>query len=157
MSGAAVTIERATLRDLAELAPLFTAYRQFYGRPDDPRARSFLAERLERSESIVFVARRAGKALGFTQLYPTFASVALTRMFVLYDLFVAPAGRRSGAGAALLRAAVEHAAHAGAGFLMLQTATTNLAAQRLYEREGWVRDRDFYVYEYHLPEAKPPP
>ena len=24
-------------------------------------------------------------------------------------------------------------------------------ALRFYEREGWVRDRDFYVYEYHLP------
>jgi hypothetical protein len=21
----------------------------------------------------------------------------------------------------------------------------------LYEREGWIRDSDFYVYEYHLP------
>jgi hypothetical protein len=34
---------------------------------------------------------------------------------------------------------------------MLQTAVTNLPAQRLYEREGWIRDKDFYVYEYHLP------
>jgi hypothetical protein len=33
---------------------------------------------------------------------------------------------------------------------MLQTAVTNLPAQRLYEREGWVRDNDFYVYEYQL-------
>jgi hypothetical protein len=38
---------------------------------------------------------------------------------------------------------------------MLQTAVTNLPAQSLYEREGWVRDDDFYVYEYHLPPGEP--
>jgi hypothetical protein len=45
---------------------------------------------------------------------------------------------------------VGYAAAQGAGQLMLQTAVTNLPAQRLYEREGWVRDNDFYVYEYQL-------
>ena len=115
------------------------------------RARSFLEERVARHESVVFVARLQGAAIGFTQLYPCFASVSLARMFVLYDLFVAPQARRCGTAAALLRAAVDYAAGQGAGQLMLQTALTNLPAQRLYEREGWVRDNDFYVYEYHLP------
>lgn len=148
-----VSIERAEPRHLDEIAPLFDAYRRFYGRADDPRARSFLEERLARHESVVFVARLQGAAIGFTQLYPCFASVSLTRMFVLYDLFVAPQARRCGAAAALLRAGVDYAAGQGAGQLMLQTAITNLPAQRLYEREGWVRDDDFYVYEYHLPAA----
>jgi GNAT superfamily N-acetyltransferase len=92
-----------------------------------------------------------GAAIGFSQLYPCFASVSLARMFVLYDLFVAPQARRCGAAAALLRAGVDYAAGQGAGQLMLQTGVTNLPAQRLYEREGWVRDNDFYVYEYQLP------
>jgi ribosomal protein S18 acetylase RimI-like enzyme len=146
-----VSIERAGLRHVDEIAPLFDAYRRFYGRVDDPRARSFLEERIARHESVVFVARLQDSAIGFTQLYPCFASVSLARMFVLYDLFVAPQGRRRGAAAALLRAAVDYAAGQGAGQLMLQTAVTNLPAQRLYAREGWVRDNDFYVYEYHLP------
>jgi ribosomal protein S18 acetylase RimI-like enzyme len=143
-----ISIERAELRHIDEIAPLFGAYRRFYGRADDPRARSFLEERIARQESVVFVARQQGAAIGFTQLYPCFASVALTRMFVLYDLFVAPQARRCGAAAALLRAAVAYASAQGAGQLMLQTAVANLSAQRLYEREGWVRDNDFYVYEY---------
>jgi ribosomal protein S18 acetylase RimI-like enzyme len=146
-----VSVERAKLRHVDEIAPLFDAYRQFYGRVNDPRARSFLKERVARRESVVFIARLQGAAIGFTQLYPCFASVSLARMFVLYDLFVAPQARRSGAAAALLRAGVGYAAGQGAGQLMLQTGVTNLAAQRLYEREGWVRDNDFYVYEYHLP------
>jgi ribosomal protein S18 acetylase RimI-like enzyme len=150
-----VSIERAELRHIAEIAPLFDAYRRFYGQVDDPRARSFLEERVARKESVVFVARLQGAAIGFCQLYPCFASVSLTRMFVLYDLFVAPQVRRCGAAGALLRAAVDYAAGEGAGQLMLQTGLTNLAAQRLYEREGWVRDEEFYVYEYHLRASTP--
>jgi ribosomal protein S18 acetylase RimI-like enzyme len=145
-----ISIERAELRHIAEVAPLFDAYRRFYGQVDDPRARSFLEERVAHDESVVLVARQHGAAIGFCQLYPCFASVSLTRMYVLYDLFVDPRGRRRGAAAALLRAAVDYAGSQGAGQLMLQTAVTNLAAQRLYEREGWVRDNDFYVYEFHL-------
>ena len=145
-----VSVELAELRHIDEIAPLFDAYRRFYGKVDDLRARSFLEERVARDESVVFVARQQGAAIGFCQLYPCFASVSLTRMFVLYDLFVAPQARRGGAAAALLRAAVDYAASQGAGQLMLQTAVTNLPAQRLYEREGWVRDSDFYVYEYQV-------
>jgi GNAT superfamily N-acetyltransferase len=152
-----VSIERAELRHIDEIAPLFDAYRRFYGQVDDPRARSFLEERLAHLESVVFVARLKGAAIGFCQLYPCFASVSLTRMFVLYDLFVAPQARRCGAAASLLRAAVDYAAGQGAGQLMLQTAVTNLPAQRLYEREGWVRDSNFYVYEYHLAVAHDEP
>jgi ribosomal protein S18 acetylase RimI-like enzyme len=144
-------IERAALHDLEALLPLFVAYRRFYGRADDPRARDFLAERLQREESVVFIAWRGTDAIGFTQLYPSFASVSLGRMFVLYDLFVAPTARRCGAAAALLRRAVGYAAEQGAVELMLQTATDNFAAQRLYEREGWVRDEEFYVYNYRVP------
>jgi ribosomal protein S18 acetylase RimI-like enzyme len=147
----AVCIERAEVRHVAELAPLFAAYRRFYGRPDDPRARPFLEQRLGRGESVIFIARQQGAAIGFTQLYPSFASVSLGRMFVLYDLFVAPQARHCGAGAALLEAAVDYARTQDAVELMLQTATSNIAAQRLYERRGWVRDDEFYVYNFRLP------
>ena len=149
----AVRIERAQLEDLDALVPLFAAYRRFYGRDDDPRARPFLATRLARDESVVFLAWLAGEAVGFTQLYPCFASVSLGRMFVLYDLFVTPPARRCGTGAALLRAAVRYAGEQGAVELMLQTATGNLPAQCLYEREGWVRDDEFYVYNYRITPA----
>jgi ribosomal protein S18 acetylase RimI-like enzyme len=149
-----VSIERAAVGHLDELAPLFSAYRRFYGRDEDPRARGFLRERLMREESVIFLARQAGAAIGFTQLYPCFASVSLGRMFVLYDLFVAPEARRCGAARALLGAAVDYAASQGAVELLLQTAVTNTAAQRLYEREGWVRDTEFYVYNFYPSTAR---
>jgi ribosomal protein S18 acetylase RimI-like enzyme len=151
MISSGLRIERAELHHLDALLPLFAAYRRFYGRSADPRERGFLEQRLQRGESVVFMAWLGGGAIGFVQLYPSFASVSLARMFVLYDLFVAPSARRCGAGTQLLRAAVRYCAEQGAGELMLQTATDNLSAQRLYEREGWIRDEEFYVYNYRLP------
>jgi ribosomal protein S18 acetylase RimI-like enzyme len=47
----------ATAGDIGVIAPLFDAYRQFYGLMSDPAlARAFVAERLERRESVIFVA-----------------------------------------------------------------------------------------------------
>lgn len=40
---------------------------------------------------------------------------------------------------------------------MLQTVTRNVPAQRLYEREVWIRDEQFYVYNYRLPSGSEPP
>jgi GNAT superfamily N-acetyltransferase len=143
-------IERAGLADLDAAAPLFDAYRQFYGqRPDLSAARAFLEERLLRDESVIFLAvADDGSALGFTQLYPSFSSVSLKRLWVLNDLFVAPGVRRGGVGRRLLERAREWAVETGAKGLVLSTAVTNKAAQSLYESCGWRRDDEFQ--HYHL-------
>ena len=138
----------ATIRDLDAVAPLFDAYRQFYQQaPDLPRARKFMQERMERNESVVFVAETgAGRIVGFCQLYPTFCSVRAAHTYVLYDLFVSPEARGTGAGKALMLAAEAHAAKTGAAKMELSTAKTNTVAQGLYESRGWVRDKTFLVY-----------
>ena len=105
-----------------------------------------LGERLERGESIVFLAEREGKAVGFTQLYPTFCSVSAAPIFVLYDLFVAQEARRDGVARVLMQAATDYAARAGAVRLELATAKTNHAAQALYRSLGWTRDDVFDHY-----------
>jgi ribosomal protein S18 acetylase RimI-like enzyme len=51
---------------------------------------------------------------------------------------------------ALLRAAVDFARAANAVGLELSTAMSNHGAQALYEREGWERDREFFVYRLRL-------
>ena len=142
-----INVRQAGIDDLDALAPLFDAYRQFYGRATDrAAARAFLFERFKHQQSVIFIAHKEGEAIGFTQLYPLFSSLTLARTFVLYDLFVAPSARRSGAGRELLRAAADYGRAVGAGALELSTATDNESAQRLYESEGWVRDTAFYVY-----------
>jgi ribosomal protein S18 acetylase RimI-like enzyme len=145
--GDQVRIRPAQARDLPEAARLFDAYRQFYGQPADlEAAQVFLCARFERRESVLLVAGAGAGLCGFTQLYPTFCSVAAAPVFVLYDLFVEPAIRRRGVGRALLRAACEHAQACGAVRLELATARVNAPAQALYESEGWVRDEAFYRY-----------
>ena len=138
----------STERDLAAVAALFDAYRQFYGKaPDLTLATDFIRERMQRRESVVLVAERQGHGIvGFSQIYPTFCSVAAARIGVLYDLFVEPGSRKLGAGRALMRAAESHAAGSGLARLELSTARTNLLAQSLYESLGWVRDEAFQVY-----------
>lgn len=101
-------VRLATLDDLDLLVPLFDAYRQFYRQPGDPDgARRFLADRLQRGESTIFLAVQDSIAVGFTQLYPSFSSGAMARIFVLNDLFVVPSARRAGVGTMLLQAAAD--------------------------------------------------
>ncbi|HEY8860754.1 MAG TPA: GNAT family N-acetyltransferase [Candidatus Limnocylindria bacterium] len=138
---------RAELDDLDALVPLFDAYRRFYGQTADlAGARAFLADRFKRGESVIFLAVVDGAIVGFTQLYPTFSSVSMKRLWVLNDLFVAPDARKSGAGRALLERAERWAAETGAKGLTLSTEITNLPAQRLYEACGWTKDDEFIHY-----------
>jgi GNAT superfamily N-acetyltransferase len=138
---------RAELDDLDALVPLFDAYRRFYGQTSDlAGARAFLADRFKRGESVIFLAVVDGAIVGFTQLYPSFSSVSMKRLWVLNDLFVTPDARKSGAGRALLERAERWAAETGAKGLTLSTQITNLTAQRLYEACGWTRDDEFIHY-----------
>ncbi|MCU0490805.1 MAG: GNAT family N-acetyltransferase [Chloroflexaceae bacterium] len=141
-------IIRATLAHAAAIAPLFDAYRQFYKAPSDlAGARQFIAERLERDESVIFLALEEEQALGFVQLYPTFASVAMQRLWLLNDLFVEPGVRKQGVGVALMQQAEVFARETGSRGLFLRTALDNETAQRLYERCGWTRDSVFVRYD----------
>jgi ribosomal protein S18 acetylase RimI-like enzyme len=138
----------ATLSDLARIAPLFNAYRQFYEQADDLAvATTFIHDRLANAESVIILALDgAQKAVGFCQLYPTFCSVEAAPIYTLYDLFVSPQARRTGAARALLRAADACAAQTGRVRMDLTTARTNSSAQALYESEGWVQDAVFLTY-----------
>ena len=142
-------VRQAALTDLDALAPLFDGYRQFYGQAADlAAARSFLRERFNHGQSVLFLALDAGTPVGFTQLYPSFSSVSLARTFILNDLFVAPGHRRGGVGAGPVAAATEFAKSLGAVRVTLTTDIHNAAAQATYQALGWHRDQAFYVYHF---------
>lgn len=135
---AALRVRQAGLADVARLAPLFDAYRGFYGQAGDVGlAEAFLRERLALGESFVLLAERGEAAVGFVQLYPLFSSVRARRILVLNDLYVMESARRGGVAEALLREAEALAREAGALRLVLETGEDNRAAQRLYEKMGW--------------------
>lgn len=133
---------------LDKIASLFDAYRGFYGQPSNlTQSSDFIAERIARDESAIFLVEDdTGEALGFVQLYPTFSSIDAHRTWLLSDLFTTPAARGRGVGTLLMNTARTFALLTGAKGLVLETATDNLGAQRLYESLGYVRDTGYYTY-----------
>lgn len=144
-------IERVTENELELLIPLFDEYRVFYGATSDREgARAFLTDRMKQEESVLLIAvegdgneKRAG---GFTQLYPSFSSISMQRLWILNDLFVTPELRGQGLGSMLLNSAKDYAMETNTKGLTLTTMTENVPAQRLYEAHGYIQDDDFYTY-----------
>ncbi len=151
-----IKISTATKADVAAIAPLFDAYRQFYQyAPDLALANRYIAERIEKADALILLAQDASaQALGFCQLYPTFCSLEAKPIYALYDLYVAPAARGAGIGNLLLLAAEQSAREHGMCRLDLTTAKTNLPAQAAYEALGWVRDEVYFSYSKAV---SPPP
>ncbi len=137
-------IREASTTDLIDLSKLFDGYRQFYGQPsNEAEARAFIGERLARKDSVILIAVEGKTVVGFVQLYSSFSSVAMRRIFVLNDLFVVPGARNGGVATALLERAEALASEAGAVRLTLATEITNRSAQSLYEKLGWQKDEVF--------------
>ncbi|MCC5803689.1 GNAT family N-acetyltransferase [Rossellomorea vietnamensis] len=142
---------RARLSNLEGLVTLFNDYRMFYHQKSDPvGARQYLEKRLSHDESVIFVAIHNDEYAGFTQLYPSFSSVYMERIWKLNDLYVSTKVRRLGAGQLLLDAAKEHAVQTSAKSLILETDRDNVQAQALYERNGYVMEETVYHYTLKL-------
>jgi len=149
-----VHINQAGVENIETIIPLFAAYRSFYDLESDPAdLRDYLYERLTNHQCVIFLAFSDNIAVGFTQLYPGFSSLSLRNSWALNDLFVAPEARGLSVGLQLMDRAKQLAEATGACEIMLQTAADNMAAQSLYEKLGYQRDNDFYVYTLALGEV----
>ena len=142
-------IIRATRQHLDDLVPLFDGYRMFYRQaPDRDPIKTFLGERFQKNDSVIFLAYDSERnAIGFTQLYPSFSSVSMQRLYILNDLFVSENARRQGVGEALLEHAKEFSRATGSKGLVLETEIDN-PAQKLYERLGWKKDDQVFHYTW---------
>ncbi len=146
-----MNIYQAQPQDVDTVLPLYLAYRRFYQVEENlGQAREFILKRLQLNESVIFFAEVDGKAVGFTQLYPLFCSLEMKRIWLLYDLYVDESARHHGVAQQLIARAEQLAKESDSAFIMLSTATDNTKAQALYERSGFVRDTDFYVYNKML-------
>jgi GNAT superfamily N-acetyltransferase len=95
----------------------------------------------------VLIAYQDGCVVGFTQLYPSFSSVSMKRIWILNDLFVDAPYRKQGIAKLLMSAAEQFARETGAIRLVLSTQISNIATQSLYESLGYIKEQDFYNYE----------
>jgi ribosomal protein S18 acetylase RimI-like enzyme len=141
-------IINATPDHLELVAPLFDAYRMFYQQASDlGAARDFLRQRLLLRETVIFLALEGETVLGFTQLFPSFTSVGMKRLWILNDLFVVAQARGQRVGERLIERALEHAKQSGAKGVVLETAHSNTSGQKLYERMGFSReDLEYRTY-----------
>ena len=144
-----IKITQASIADLNGLAELFDAYRVWYRKKTDlTKAKIFLAERINKKESIIYIAKdESGKRVGFTQLYPIFSSVRMRRMWLLNDLFVHPDFRGKGISTKLIQAAQELARNTDAAGVLLETEQSNTIGNILYPKMGFeLEENNFYFW-----------
>ncbi len=146
------TIRQAGTKDIEQLACLFDAYRVFYAMGSDVEAaKLFLLARMEKSESIIYVAENEkDKLMGFVQLYPLFSSTRIKRLWLLNDLFVDPDYRSKGVSVDLIERTKQLCRESGSGGMMLETGKTNIIGNQLYLRTGWELDKDHNYYSWDI-------
>ncbi|PEL09982.1 N-acetyltransferase [Bacillus sp. AFS017336] len=144
-------VVQAKSEHIVEVAKLFDQYRQFYKQESNlNEAINFITERISNKDSVIFIVKEGEESLGFTQLYPTFSSVSMKKLWILNDLFVTEAARKKGVAQMLLDAAKGFAINTKAKALDLQTAIDNKSAQALYEKNGYQVDKEFFSYSLNL-------
>jgi GNAT superfamily N-acetyltransferase len=149
-------ISVVTEGDLPELLPLMRAYCDFYEvSPGDDAllamSRALIAD--PEREGVQLIARAgsgsgSGEAIGFATIFWSWSTTAAARIGTMNDLYVAPAGRGTGAADELIRACLERCRGRGAVRLEWQTALDNHRAQAVYERVGGERSQ---WVDYSLP------
>lgn len=112
-----------------------------------PLTLSELEEIVDGNSTVLFAARHNGDIVGLLTL-AIFRIPTGVRAWI-EDVVVDELARGSGVGEALSRAALAEAARRGAKTVELTSRPSREAANRLYQRIGFVR-RDTNVYRYEL-------
>ncbi len=140
-------ISQASIEQLDDMVLLFDQYRGFYRQNSDlEQAKEFITARLQQQDSVILLATEDSNPLGYTQLFPSWSSVSMQRVWVLNDLFVLPQARKQGIAKALMDAAKDYAIATNAIRIILATEVTNKIAQNLYESMGYRQFDEFYHY-----------
>lgn len=146
-----MNIVLANTDHLADVAMLFDHYRVFYHQLSNVQAaEKFIADRFRHQDSVIFLAIDEDSGVGFTQLYPSFSSVSMGRVWIVNDLFVLPSHRQQGIATQLMQTAADYGRETGAIRLVLATEKINTAAQALYESLGYQLDQTFHHFALTL-------
>jgi len=142
-----IDIIHANKNNLQDTISLFEKYRSFYGIPNDfDAARQFISERLTKQDSLIFLAYKKNTAVGFMQIYHSFSSVAMQPIWILNDLFIDPAARRTGCATKMMKYIDIRAKKDGIFSIKLATAVTNKKAKALYDSLEYQLNQNFDNY-----------
>lgn len=133
--------------DRASWEPLWAGYLAFYRADLAPDVTGDAFARLagERDGMFGLLATEAGAAVGLAHVVVHPSTWTTGRYAYLEDLFVAPAGRGSGAGQALIEAVYARADALGAPHVYWHTQEYNGVARSLYDQVA--HRTSFVVYE----------
>jgi len=112
-----------------------------------------LAELVSAPGTVLFVARRGSEIVGSLTL--ALFRVPTGMRAWIEDVVVDESVRGAGIGAALCRAAIDHARRAGARNVDLTSRPSRQAANHLYQRLGFAQ-RQTNLYRYDLGQATDP-
>jgi GNAT superfamily N-acetyltransferase len=152
-----VEILRVYTRHLSLIVGLFDEYRQHYKQAPNPDGgRNFLAERLERRDSVIFFASEGSgsfqRALGFVQIYPCWSSIQMKRIWILNDLFVHHENRHQGVARALHERVRQHAIETKAHGLVFYCNEEDEATRSLCHKLGYQRQDEVHHFLLRLGE-----
>ena len=147
-----IKIIKAEQKHIKEVGILFDLYRQFYKYESNLiQSTNYIKERIYNKESKIFIAiNNREEPVGFVQLYETFGSLDLGKIIILYDLYVKKDHRKNNIGKQLMIKSHEYAKKIKAKRIQLSTAIDNFIGQSLYESLGYVKDIDFYTYDFEI-------
>ena len=147
-----IKIIKAEQKHIKEVGILFDLYRQFYKYESNLiESTNYIKDRINNNESTIFIAiSDTDEAIGFVQLYETFGSLDLGKIIILYDLYVKKDHRKNNIGRQLMIKSHEYAKKINAKRIQLSTAIDNYIGQSLYESLGYVKDDDFYTYDFEI-------
>ena len=146
VEGMSVVVERAS-EVTPELITAFEVLIPQLSSSNPPPSASELQEIVSSEASVLFIARVDGKIAGSLTL-ATFRIPTGLRAWI-EDVVVDSSARGHGVGEALNRAAIEEARARGAVTVDLTSRPSREAANRLYQRLGFVK-RETNVYRYSL-------
>ena len=141
-----VVVEQATIAN-AELIEAFQRLIPQLSSSNPPPTQDELAEIISAPSTVLFIARLDEHIVG-TLTLATFRIPTGVRAWI-EDVVVDAAARGHGVGEALNQAAILEAHHRGAISVDLTSRPSREAANRLYQRIGFVA-RDTNVYRYNV-------
>ncbi len=149
MSDAMVNVRKARPGDgdaVCELIEALLAYEEIGPMTDGAKERLVADMFAENPRFDTFVAESAGRIVGYAIVYGTYSTMRGRPRLYIEDIFVLPEKRGQGAGYALFREVVRHAAERGCAQIEWQVLTWNKLAIDFYERLGGKRESEWYTF-----------
>lgn len=141
-------IQQLSEKYIDQLVVVVDEYREFCGFARSyQETKEFFLFLLSEEKSTTFIAINTDDdVMGFINLYPSYSTLALGKIWILNDLAVSSKFRRLGVAQSLIKEALSFAQQTGAIRVELKTEKTNLGAQKLYSEIGFNIDDDNIYY-----------